>query len=277
MLKLIIALGVVLLLPLAATADWHEECAQKIIESHRSGKQVVNPSQTKPDLTVAEAYRVAGVLADELVRQGGPVAGYKAALTGKAAQEKFGVTEPAYGILTQAMVISPGATIKRTDFQRLFLEVEIGLYLGRDINAPLANEKEARDAVEAFAPAVELPDLRFSDMKTVNGPDIIADNAGAAAVIIGPKVNLEPPESVDGIETSLSCNGETINTGKAADAMGGQYKALLWLANSVVERGGALKKGTFVITGATGKMLPGKPGRYKAEYGALGTIEFTVE
>ncbi|MFH1139300.1 MAG: fumarylacetoacetate hydrolase family protein [Pseudomonadota bacterium] len=277
MLKLIAALGIMLLIPTAAWADWSEDCAQKIFKAEQAGEMVENPGALRPGLTVDEAYQVSRALSAKLVEKGGPIVGYKGALTGRAAQEKFGVDQPAHGIITKAMLLEPGAKIKPADFRRLFLEVEIALFLARDITQPLADVKEAQDAVEFVAPAVELPDIRFKDMKTVKGPDIIADNAGAAAVIIGPRIKLDAPESVDQVETKLYLEDKIVNQGKAVDALGGQYQALLWLANSVVSRGGKLEKGAFVITGATGQMIPGKPGRYKAEFGPLGTIEFTVE
>ena len=251
--------------------------AQDVYDAHKAGQMVKNPSLDNPQLTVEQAYEIQKKVVDLEAAEAGGVAGYKAALTNKEAQEKYGLAEPAYGVIFNSMVLAPGAQLNLAEFRRLFLEVEIALILKEDITKPLADEAEARSKVGAVAPAIELPDLRFTEMPKLTGADIIADNAGAAAMILGPKVELSDLRQIDLEETELYLDGQKINEGKATDAMGGQFKALLWLANAVVNRGGQLKAGQFVITGFTGKMLPAKPGLYKAEYDLLGEFVFSVK
>jgi 2-keto-4-pentenoate hydratase len=68
-----------------------------------------------------------------------------------------------------------------------------------------------------------------------------------------------------------------VNQGKAADALGDQWKALLWLVNGVVEHGYTIDPGQILITGAMGKMIPGKPGKYDGDWGVLGKMSWTVK
>jgi 2-keto-4-pentenoate hydratase len=275
--KLAIVLAVSFFISAGAAVASAGDLAKNIYDAHKAGQMVKNPSLEDPQLTVEQAYEIQKKVVDLEAAEAGGVAGYKAALTNKEAQEKYGLTEPAYGVVYKNMVLAPGAELNAADFRRLFLEVEIALILKEDITTPLADEAEARSKVGAVAPAIELPDLRFTEMPKLTGADIIADNAGAAAMILGPKVELSDLRQVDLEETELYLDGREINEGKATDAMGGQFKALLWLANAVVSRGGELKAGQFVITGFTGKMLPAKPGLYKAEYDLLGEFTFSVK
>ena len=77
--------------------------------------------------------------------------------------------------------------------------------------------------------------------------------------------------------TTLTLNGETVLQGKGADALGDQWKAALWLINTIVEQGYKIEPGHVLITGALPKATRGKPGKYVADYGKLGQISFEVK
>ena len=275
--KLALAFCLIGVLFFAFPARADEDLAKTIFQARQNGQMVKNPSSIKPDLNMDQAYEVQTALAGLLTPKGGGKAGYKAALTGEAAQQKFGVNEPVYGILLDNMILEPGGAINPAVFKRLFIEVEMALFLNTSITGPLADAAAARACVEAVAPAIELPDVRLEDMKTLKGVDLVADNSGAAAVIVGPKIPLKDLGDIDAINIKLTKDGQVINEGQATDALGGQFEALKWLANAITSRGGKLTKGQFVITGAMGRMLPAKPGNYKAEYGQLGEITFSVK
>jgi 2-keto-4-pentenoate hydratase len=44
--------------------------------------------------------------------------------------------------------------------------------------------------------------------------------------------------------------------------------------NHVVGKGGEIKNGDIVITGSLTPMMPVKPGKYLADFGDFGTMEF---
>ncbi|MDR1873792.1 MAG: hypothetical protein LBQ90_02100 [Synergistaceae bacterium] len=60
------------------------------------------------------------------------------------------------------------------------------------------------------------------------------------------------------------------------DALGSQWKTLLWLVNNVLAQGQKIEADRYFLTGALGKMIPGAPGEYRAEY-PFETLLFTVE
>jgi 2-keto-4-pentenoate hydratase len=82
---------------------------------------------------------------------------------------------------------------------------------------------------------------------------------------------------VNKVEVTMTLDGKEANKGKAQDALGDQWKALLWLVNGVVKQGYPIEQGQIFITGAMGNMIPGKPGKYEGNYGPLGTLSFTVK
>jgi len=130
--------------------------------------------------------------------------------------------------------------------------------------------------IKGVFPAVELPDIRFVEMKDMKGEDLIVDAVASSKYIVG---KLLPPDKVEvnQVLVSLTLDGKLVNEGKAADAMGDQWKALLWLVNGVTAQGWSIEPGQVLITGAMGNMIPGKPGKYEGDWGTLGKLSWTVK
>ena len=45
----------------------------------------------------------------------------------------------------------------------------------------------------------------------------------------------------------------------------------------MIEQGWTIEPGHILLTGALGKMVPGKTGKYIADYGPLGKIAFEIK
>jgi len=58
---------------------------------------------------------------------------------------------------------------------------------------------------------------------------------------------------------------------------GSPWNTLFWLVKQLDKHGTALKPDQVVITGAIGKFMDGKPGKYKASFSQLGDLNFEVE
>ena len=72
-------------------------------------------------------------------------------------------------------------------------------------------------------------------------------------------------------------NGQLILTGRGSDAMDDQWQALQWLINHSLQQGYRLEAGQLFITGALGKMLTAELGDYRASFGELGELRFTIQ
>jgi len=161
-------------------------------------------------------------------------------------------------------------------FQQPMIETEIGFVLGQAITRPLGEVPELHEKIRAVAPVIELPDLGFADMEHLKAVDIVAANVSAFQFIVGRKRGLEGMD-LNNINAVLRLEGEEVNRGEGRDAMGDQWRAALWLVNTMVELGWRMEPGQIIITGALGNMIPGKPGAYVADFGALGQISFVIE
>lgn len=251
------------------------EGAVLILEAERGNKPLPVLTQKYPELTIEEAYDIQ----TEYVRLKlgvDKIAGYKAGLTSKAAQEKFGVNTPVSGLLFSSGTHGSAAAIEASKFRSFMIETEMGFVVGKPIKEKIPDGARLKEHIVAVLPVIELPETGFADMKKLKAQDIIAANVGSAAFIAGAQKPLAGAD-LDGITVKLISGGETINQGKGSDAMGGQWEALLWLVNSAIENGWQIEEGNILITGALGKVVPAKPGRYEAQFGELGNISFEIK
>jgi 2-keto-4-pentenoate hydratase len=71
----------------------------------------------------------------------------------------------------------------------------------------------------------------------------------------------------------ISRNGEIIDSGAGAAALGNPARCVAWLANKLGEFGEGLKAGDIVLPGAVHKMVPVEPGDvFRAEFAHLGAV-----
>jgi 2-keto-4-pentenoate hydratase len=120
-------------------------------------------------------------------------------------------------------------------------------------------------------PAIELPDVAYSDMKLIRGVDLIASNFAARKVLIG---NAVRTKDLNAVTVKLFHNGQEIASGIGKNAGGDQWEALKWVVNEVLAKGREIKDGDIVITGGLTKLIPAKLGKYVVDYGSFGKIEF---
>lgn len=255
----------------AAPAPW----ADILFQAHRQGALIPVLSTQAPRLDLPAAYAVQKAYVKQRLATD-RIAGYKAGLTSAAGQKKFGVTAPLAGVLFASGEKGAGAVIDRAAFKTLMLETEIGLVIGEAVNQPIHDPAQLRRCIRGFMPVIELPDLGFADMKALTGMDLIAADVGAAQFIVGHE-HAGPAPDLNAIAVTLTADGQEINHGIGTDAMGDQWQAALWLLNTMVAQGWRIDPGQILITGALGKMIPGKPGRYVADYGAFGKIAFAIQ
>ena len=78
----------------------------------------------------------------------------------------------------------------------------------------------------------------------------------------------------------LSRNGEAIDSGAGAAALGNPARCVAWLANKLGELGSGLRRDDIVLPGALHRMTPARSGDvFRAEFDHLGsvTVRFAQE
>ncbi len=259
------------------SSAWSQEqnLADILIQAETARQLIPVLSVQHPTMDVDMAYRIQKVYVEKKLTNE-KLAGFKAGLTSQGGQQQFGVSAPVAGALFESGKLTDEVIIDSTIFHQLMLETEIGFIIGTSLTQPVANPAALQKSIQAIMPVIELPDLGFTDMNRLKGVDIIAANVAAKQFIVG------QPQAVSDVDLNtvtviLSLNEQEINRGKGADASGDQWQAAFWLVNKMIEQGWTLEAGQILMTGALGKMLPGKPGKYVADYGDFGKIVFEVK
>ncbi|OIP37268.1 MAG: hypothetical protein COX16_12795 [Deltaproteobacteria bacterium CG23_combo_of_CG06-09_8_20_14_all_51_20] len=253
----------------------HTAFADKVEAAYLAKKPYPLVTQEMQNITVEQAYDIQKAFVEIRKKKGDTIIGYKAGLTAAPAQAKFGLKEPVWGTLFTSMLRWPG-NLRQKDFAKMFIETEIGFRFGKDINKPIKDIEELKAAIAIVFPAIELPDVAYTDMKSLKGTDLIATNVAARKVLIGKAVPFRSRD-LNAVKVTLSLDGKEVTSGVGKNALGDQWEALRWTVNNVLATGGEVKEGYIVISGVISNMVPAQPGMYRADYGDFGAIEFTFK
>jgi len=267
---------------LAAVVDNVGRQIDVIYRAWSQGKPSPVISHTMATFTLDDAYAIQhGYVAKRL--QNDSIRGYKGGMTTPQAQKQFGMEEPVMGVLlTSGEVIGKDGKppqVNLAEFHTLMLETEVGFVFDKRIDAPLANVDELKLRIRAAVPAIELPDLGFTDAAHLRGLDVVANNVSAKRFIVGALPDQKKflaGNTLDSISAELRCNDRPLNVGKATDVMGSPWQAALWEVNKLVRLGYKIEPGQVLITGAMGRMVPAVPGVCVADFGAFGKIVFEI-
>ena len=104
-------------------------------------------------------------------------------------------------------------------------------------------------ATAGVTPALEIIDSRVKDWK-IKIQDTVADNASAAAFVIG--ATLVPLGAMDlrHVGLVLTKNGKLAGAGAGAAVLGSPLQSVAWLINKMSEMGVGVKAGEIILSGA---------------------------
>lgn len=231
------------------TAD-HQTVAQALFAAHRE-RQPFQP--VKGGGTLADAYTVQEALQDLFVAAGsGSIAGYKIALTSPVMQAFVGVNHPLAGAIFASRVHESPQSFNLADFQHIGIECEIAVRLASDLPVQSGGHtpESVAPAVGAVIPAFELIEDRNANYDDLDAYSLVADNAWNAAIVLGRPVEAWRSLDLLTVRGVLQVNGETVDEGKGADALGNPLAAVAWLADQLASQGKILERGMIVMTGS---------------------------
>ncbi|QOY34611.1 2-keto-4-pentenoate hydratase [Anaerobacillus isosaccharinicus] len=225
--------------------------------------RVPSPPLTELDkeLTITDAYHIQLTNIEKKKEAGQKVIGKKIGLTSLAMQKLLNVDQPDYGHLLDRMVIENQGVVTKEKVLQPKVEGEIAFVLKDDLKGPNVTAMDVLMATDYILPAIEIVDSRIKDWK-IKLADTIADNASSGLYVLGGKPT--PVDSVDlaQIGMVLEKNGEIVNTGVGAAALGNPANCVAWLANKLYEFGITLKKGEVILSGALSAAVDAKSGDY---------------
>ena len=272
--RLIVAFLLPLVLVASLRADEISDWADSIVRARSLNRPLPAHAHRSAMATEHMAYQVQQKVVQRQ-SQGARLIGHKAGLTSVAAQTRFGLLDPVAGTLISNQQLANGAYVGLRNYPGMVIEMEIGYMLKLSFHAPPRTVAEVKDAVREIMPVIELPDINFDPPGEMTGLDIIASNVAATKVIVGrgkPAVNLDP----NTIRTTLTRDGTTLAEGVGSDALDDQWEALLWLIQQRIQMGYEVKRNDLLITGALGTVVEAAPGTYRADFGELGQLTFSM-
>lgn len=242
--------------------DRAHELAAALDAAWRNRAPIAPLTETHPDLTPADAYRIQSAWADLRLARGERIIGRKIGLTNPAIQQQLGVDEPDYGALWQSSFHdAPGgrAEIASADYLQPRLEGEVAFRFGRALKGGSVTAQDVLDATDACALSVEIVDSRIADWK-IKLVDTIADNASYGGFVVGPWDAGLVRADMPALAMQVRQNGELAAEGVGAAVLGHPAASAAWLVNKLSEFGVGLEAGDVVISGAVTRMLPAKAG-----------------
>src|SRR3712207_12744 len=126
-------------------------------------------------------------------------------------------------------------------------------------------------AAEFIVPAMEIIDYRTETPRAIT--DTIADNAAAAAMVVGGRTIRPMDIDIRWVGATLSKNGIIEESGVSAAVMGHPAAGVAWLANKLAPLGGKLSAGEIVLAGSFTRPVSVAAGDViHADFGPLGAI-----
>ena len=250
----------------------HQDLADELWEADRSAKPIAPLTDRHDGLDIEDAYAIQSINIERRVAAGQKVIGRKVGLTSSPMQTLLGVDEPDFGVLTDEMFVEDGDPIAMSRLVQPRVEAELAFVMERDLAGPGVTTATALTAIAGALPAVEIVDSRVADWK-IKLVDTVADNASSGLLVLGGRMRKVEDLDLRLLGVVVSRNGEMIDTGAGAAALGNPARCVAWLANKLGSLGAGLKAGDVVLPGAVHKMVPVNPGDvFRAEFAHLGAV-----
>src|SRR3954452_7611039 len=261
--------------PVPATLQ--QELADELWDADRTAKPVAPLTDRYGDLGIEDAYAIQTLNIERRIAAGERVIGRKVGLTSKPMQQLLGVDEPDFGVLTDEMFVEDGDLIALSRLVQPRVEAELAFVMEHDLAGPGVTTAGALAAIAGALPAVEIVDSRVADWK-IKLVDTVADNASSGLLVIGGRMRKVEDLDLRLLGVVVSRNGEMLDTGAGAAALGSPARGVAWLANKLGSLGLVPRAAEVGLPGAVHKMVPVTPGDvFRAEFAHLGavTVRFT--
>lgn len=250
--------------------------ARALYDARRTRVPIPPFTDADPTLGMTDGYAIQRELIELLLADGDRIIGHKVGLTSKPMQQMVGVDSPDFGPVLASTVYRDGDTIPVSRFIAPKVEAEIVFVLGERLMGPGVTVTQAHAAIAGAVAAMEIVDSRIADWR-IKLADTVADLASNGAMATSSRI--VPITDIDTrlIGMTLTRNGELIDTGAGAAALGDPVAVVAWLANVLGADGVALEPGHLIMTGALHAAVPMTPGDvFRAEFDRLGPITVRV-
>lgn len=258
--------------------DRHQRACELLWKAWQAGEAIEGLPVDLEPTTRREGYAIQAGLERFSAK---PRIGWKIAATSVAGQKHINVDGPIAGRLLAEKMIADGGTVSIAANRMRVAEPEFAFTFAR----PLAPREKPYTVAEVMAAVgdlylcIELPDSRFRDFTAVGGPSLIADNACARELVIGPRVIVDW-RAIDlaAHVVHAKVGSRYARDGIGRNVLGDPRIAMTWLANEVTALGLTLGAGELVTTGTCAVPLEIEPGDdVMCDFGLLGRLSVRVD
>jgi len=184
-----------------------------------------------------------------LLESGQKREGWKIGFNAMADQERMKLPSPIVGFLTSESVLDSGSTYKGKKAAKIMIEAEVAILIGKDVPAA-ANKTQLADAIEGFAPAIEIVDVARTSHDITS---ILEDNIFHEAVIFG-ELNRDMPDlTAKDISATVSVNSELVQKGDSSRYPDDITDVVSVVADTLAKQGQCLQAGDWIISGSITK------------------------
>jgi 2-keto-4-pentenoate hydratase len=246
--------------------------ADELLAAARSRVPVDPLPQRHPGLTLDAAYAAQLAQVGSRLAAGARLKGHKVGLTAAAMREQLGIDQPDYGHLLDDMFFLERTPIPAGLFIQPRIEPEVAFVLSAPLRGPGLTVADVIAATGFVLPALEIIDSRIRDWR-ISLLDTVADNGSSAGVVLGSHPSPLHTFDLRTVQCTLRRGGERAGTGRGDAVLGSPVNAVVWLANTLGERGAGLDPGHVVLPGAVTAAIPVAPGDVvEAAFTGLGEV-----
>lgn len=216
------------------------------------------------DLSMKDAECGRRRLVERLEASDNRIVGYKAGLTNRALQERFGVTSPVRGVLLEKMLLEDGAEVPFDFGARPVFEADL-LVVVKD--AAIHQAKTRLDVLRSLTlviPFIELPDLLVAEGEKLSAPLLVSLNVGARLGVVGKGIPVQAtPEFAAALEkmrVTMTNQGKDMASATGSAILGHPLNAVLWLVRDLERSGIKLKPGDRLSLGSFSQPVKPVPG-----------------
>lgn len=250
----------------------HTAAADLLASAYRTGLPVEPLTDRYPTFTLEDAYQVQLQQVRRWKEKGRRIVGHKVGLTSAAMQRQLGVDQPDSGVLFADAEHSNGSLVDVRSFLSPRIEPEIAFVLGATLQGPGVTVAEAATAVSQIRASLEIIDSRIADWR-ITLVDTVADNASCGGYVLGDVAAWTAAPDLADVEATMTRNGSVAAVGTGAAVLGSPLNALVWLANTLGERGVTLQAGEVILPGSMTAAIPVAPGdTVEATFAGIGTV-----
>jgi 2-keto-4-pentenoate hydratase len=219
----------------------------------------------RADLSMLDAECGRRRLVEKLESSENRIVGYKAGLTSKTVQERFGISSPVRGVLLEKMLLTDGADIPADFGARPVFEADL-LVVVKD--AAIHNAKTHLDVLRSLSlvvPFIELADLVVAEGEQLSAALIVSLNVGARLGVVGKGIPVEPTERFAAALAAMRVvvtdqGGRELASGTGAAILDHPLNAVQWLVQDLEKSRIRLKPGDLLSLGSFTAPLTPRPG-----------------